>query len=82
MGHCAEISICHFGTCLTKNLNFGTPKMENVLFVDETKISLCGIPHHPKGHARVQYGLILIDYAMIRAEHSSFDLKVMKPQTL
>jgi hypothetical protein len=47
----------------------------------KTKIGLYGVPLHPKGHARVQYGLIPINYAMIRAKHSSFDLKVIQPQT-
>jgi hypothetical protein len=35
-----------------KKPNFGTPKMEKALFVDETKIGLCGVPLHTKGHAR------------------------------
>jgi hypothetical protein len=45
------------------------------------KIDLRGVPRHPKGHTRVRYGLVLINYAMIRAKPSSFDLKVMQPQT-
>jgi hypothetical protein len=35
---------------------------------DEMKIILCGIPCHPKGHARVRYGLVSTNYAMIRAK--------------
>jgi hypothetical protein len=31
----------------------------------------------PVGHARVRYGLVPTNYAMIKAEPSSFDLKVM-----
>jgi hypothetical protein len=46
----------------------------------ETKIGLCAIPRHPKGHARVRYGLVLINYAMLMAEPSSFNLKVMQPR--
>jgi hypothetical protein len=46
---------------------------------DETKIGLRGIPIHPKGHAHVQSGFILTNYAMIRTKPSSFDLKAMKP---
>jgi hypothetical protein len=46
---------------------------------DETKIGLYGILHHPKGHAHVLYRLIPTNYAIIRAEPSSFDLKVMQP---
>jgi hypothetical protein len=48
---------------------------------DETKIMLSGILCHPKGHAHVRYGLVSTNYAMIRAKPSSFNLKVMQPQT-
>jgi hypothetical protein len=41
---------------------------------DETKIGLRGIPCYPKGHTRIRY-------AMISAKSSSFDLKVLQPQT-
>jgi hypothetical protein len=47
---------------------------------DETKIGLCGVPFHPKGYARVRYGLVLTNYAMLMAESSLFNLKVMQPQ--
>jgi hypothetical protein len=47
----------------------------------ETKISLCGVPRHPKGHTRVRYGLVMINYAMLMAESSSFNLKVTQPRT-
>jgi hypothetical protein len=47
----------------------------------ETKISLHGVPRHPKGQARVRYGLVLTNYAMLMAESSSFNLKVMQPRT-
>jgi hypothetical protein len=46
----------------------------------ETKIGLRGVPRHPKGHAHVRYGLILTNYAMLMAEPSSFNLKVMQPR--
>jgi hypothetical protein len=45
---------------------------------DETKIGLRGLSHHPKGLACVRYGLILTNYAMIRAKPSSFDLKAIQ----
>jgi hypothetical protein len=48
---------------------------------DEMKISLCGIPLHPKGHTRVRYGLVPTNYAMLMAESSSFNLEVMQPRT-
>jgi hypothetical protein len=47
----------------------------------ETKISLHGVPLHLKGHARVRYILVLTNYAMLMAESSSFNLKVMQPRT-
>jgi hypothetical protein len=47
----------------------------------ETKIGLRGVPCHPKGHARVRYGLVLTNYDMLMAESSSFNLKVMRPRT-
>jgi hypothetical protein len=46
----------------------------------ETKIGLRGVPRHPKGHARVRYGLVLTNYAMLMAEPSLFSLKVMQPR--
>jgi hypothetical protein len=48
---------------------------------DETKIGLPGIPLYPKGNARVWYGLVSTNYAMLMAESSSFNLKVMQPRT-
>jgi hypothetical protein len=65
-----------------KKTDFGTPKMEKALFCDETKIGLHGIPRHPKGHARIRYGLVPTNNAMIRTEPSSFDLKAIQPRTL
>jgi hypothetical protein len=64
-----------------KKPDFGTPKMERALFMVRNKNGLHGIPRHPKGHARVQYGLVLTNYAMLKVESSSFNLKVMQPQT-
>jgi hypothetical protein len=64
-----------------KKPNFGTPKMENALSWDETKIGLHGVPRHPKSHARVQYGLVSTNYVMIRTKPSSFDIKAMQPRT-
>jgi hypothetical protein len=47
---------------------------------DEKKIGLRGVPRHRKVHARVRCGFVLTNYAIIRAEPSSFDLKAMQPQ--
>jgi hypothetical protein len=47
----------------------------------ETKISLRGDTRHPDGHARLRYGLVPTNYAMLRAESSSFNLKVVQPRT-
>jgi hypothetical protein len=33
-----------------------------------TKIALCGVPRHPKGHERVRYGIVLTNYAMLIAD--------------
>jgi hypothetical protein len=73
--------ILRFGSCFTKKPDFGTLKMEKAFLWDEKKIGLHGIPRHPKGHARVRYGLVPTNYAMVMAESSSFHLKVMQPQT-
>jgi hypothetical protein len=56
-------------------------KWKKHLSWDETKIGLRGVPRHPKGHTRVRYGLVPTNQAMIRADPSSFDLKVMQPRT-
>jgi hypothetical protein len=64
-----------------KKPDFGTSKMEKTLFMGRKEISLCGITHHPKGHVRVQYGLVSTNYALIRAKPSSFNLKAMQPRT-
>jgi hypothetical protein len=77
-----QLSISRFGSRFTKKPNFGTLKIEKKHFSwEEIKIGLRGIPCHPNGHARVRYGLILINYAMIGAKPNSFDLKVMLSQT-
>jgi hypothetical protein len=63
-----------------KKPDFGTSKMEKALFMGRKKIGLRSIPHHPKGHARAQYGLILTNYAIVMAESRTFHLKVVQPQ--
>jgi hypothetical protein len=60
----AQLFVCRFGSCLIKKPDFGTPKMENALFVGRKKFGLHGVPRHHKGHARVWYGLVLTNYAM------------------
>jgi hypothetical protein len=55
-------------------------KMKKHFSWDESKIGLHGVPRHPKGHTHVRYGLVPINYTMIRAEPSLFDLKVMQPR--
>jgi hypothetical protein len=55
-GCCAQVFVCRFGSCLTKIQNFGTPKKWKMYFLwDKTKIGLCGVSRHQKGHARVRY---------------------------
>jgi hypothetical protein len=54
--------------------------MEKALFVGRNENRLHGNPCHPNSHARVQYGLVLINYAMLMAESSSFNLKVVQPR--
>jgi hypothetical protein len=48
---------------------------------DKTKISLHGVPRHPKGHTRVRYDIVSTNYAMVMAESSLFHLEVMQPRT-
>jgi hypothetical protein len=48
---------------------------------DKTKIGFCGVPRHPKGHARVRYDLVPTNYAMVMDESSSFHLEVIQPPT-
>jgi hypothetical protein len=80
VGYCARLSILRFGSRFTKNPVSALQKWKKALFMGWNEISLHGIPRHPKGHARVQYGLVATNYGMIRAEPSSFDLKVMQPR--
>jgi hypothetical protein len=55
-------------------------KLGKALFMGKTKISLRGVPRYPMCHSRDRYGLIPTNYAMIKAEPSPFDLKVMQPR--
>jgi hypothetical protein len=64
-----------------KNMILALQKWKRHFLWDETKIRLRGVPRHPKGYARVWYGLVLADYAMIRAKPSLFDLKATQFQT-
>jgi hypothetical protein len=64
-----------------KNLISALQKWKTQFSWDKTKIGLHGGPRHPKGHAHVRYGLVLTNYAMIKAKLSSFDLKAMQPRT-
>jgi hypothetical protein len=65
-----------------KNLISAIQKWKKHFSWDEAKkISLRGVPRHPKGHAHVRYSLIRTNYAMIKTEPSPFDLKVMQPRT-
>jgi hypothetical protein len=61
-----------------KNLILALQKWKKHFSWDEAKISLRVIPRHPKGHGRVRYDLIPINYTMIRTEPSSFDIKAMQ----
>jgi hypothetical protein len=77
----SQLSICRFGSHLTKKPDLGTPKMENALFMGQNENRPPGVARHPKGYARVQYDLVPTNYAMIRAKPSLFDLKAIQPQT-
>jgi hypothetical protein len=81
VGCFSQLSISRFGSCFTKKPYFGTWKWKKHFLWDKKKIGLCGIPLHPKGHARVRYGLISTNYATIMAESSLFNLEVMQPRT-
>jgi hypothetical protein len=37
VGYCAQLYVSYFGSCLTKNLDFGTLKMENTLFMGQNE---------------------------------------------
>jgi hypothetical protein len=63
-----------------KNLISALRKWKKHFSWEEMKIALRGIPCHPNAHARVRYGLIPTNYAMIGAKPSSLDLKVMQPR--
>jgi hypothetical protein len=63
-----------------KTLISALRKWKNHLSWDETKIDICCVPRHHKGHARVRYGVVPTNYAMIMAEPSSFNLKAMQPE--
>jgi hypothetical protein len=80
VGCFSQLSISRFGSRFTKKPYFGTLKMKKHFLRDEMKIGLRGLPLHPKGHTRVQYGLGPTNYAMLMAESSSFNLEVMQPR--
>jgi hypothetical protein len=64
-----------------KNTILALRKWKKYFLWDATKIDLCGVPRHHKGHVRVRYGLITTNYAMVIAESSSFHLEVIQPRT-
>jgi hypothetical protein len=76
-----QLSISRFGSFFTKNPILILQKWKKHFLWYEMKIGLRGVPRHPKGHARVRYGLVLTNYAILMAESSSFKLKVMQPRT-
>jgi hypothetical protein len=80
VGFCAQLSVCRFGSCLTKKPISALQKWKTHFSWDKTKIGLCDVPHHPKGHACVWYGLVSTNYAMIGVKPSSFNLKAMQPR--
>jgi hypothetical protein len=52
-GYFPQLSISRFGSCFTKNPILVLQKWKKHFSWYETKIGLCGIPRHPKGHAHV-----------------------------
>jgi hypothetical protein len=81
VGRFSQLSISRFGSCFIKNPISVLRKWKKQFSWYETKISLRGVLFHPKGHAHVWYGLVLTNYAMLMAESSPFNLKVMQPRT-
>jgi hypothetical protein len=75
VGCFSQLSISRFGSCFTKNPISVLQKWKRNFLWYEMKIGLYGVPRHPRGHARVWYGLVLTNYAMLMAESSSFNLK-------
>jgi hypothetical protein len=80
-GCCAQLSVCHFGSRLTKNTILALQKWKMHFSLNEMKIGLRGVPRYHKGHAGVQYGLVPTNYAMIMTKSSSFYLKATQPRT-
>jgi hypothetical protein len=82
VGCCSHLLILRFGSCFTKkNPISALRKWKKHFSWDQTRIDLCGIPRHSKGHTRVRYVLVPTNYDMLMAEFSSFNLKVMQPRT-
>jgi hypothetical protein len=53
MGCGAQLSMCRFDSCHTKNPILELQKWKMHFSLDEMKIDLHGIPRYPKGHARI-----------------------------
>jgi hypothetical protein len=76
----SQLLISRFRSRFTKNPILALWKWKKYFSSVETKIGLRGDPRHPDGHARVRYGLVPTNYAMLRAESSSFNLKIVQPR--
>jgi hypothetical protein len=82
VGCFSQLSIPRFGSCFTKKTRFRHSKNGKSNFRGtKQKISLRGVPRHPKGHTPVRYGLFPTNYAMVMPDSSSFQLEVMQPRT-
>jgi hypothetical protein len=75
-----QLLTSRFHSRFTKNPISALRKWKKHFSSVKTKIGLRGFPRQPNGHARVRYGLVPTNYAMLMAESSSFNLKVMQPQ--
>jgi hypothetical protein len=75
----SHLSISRFGSCFTKKHYFGNPKMGKARFVGRKENRPPWRSSPSKGYARIRYGLVPINYAMLMAESSSFNLKAMQP---
>jgi hypothetical protein len=65
VGCFCQFFISRFGSCLQKNPISILRKWKNHFSWDKTKISLHGVPCHSKGHACIQYGLVLTNYVIV-----------------
>jgi hypothetical protein len=72
VGCFSQLSISRFGSRFTKKPDFGTLKMEKALFMGRNKNQPPWRSRPSKGHMHVRCGLVLTNYAILKAESSLF----------